>query len=286
MLYSRYLRGASYGALAAIAYTLVGCSIRPLPEEVTRKDTYHIVEKIRCEAQEGLRGVPLAHPILRHTYIGYDFTFDITENNDAAEGKLEFTRQGIPSADRFTLAFTGEAKRERKNKRDFRIVESFENLNNADCSIETTRRYWKYPIAGAVGMDEAVRTYIRVEKLTNFVKTDGTPGTLPVGTGSDPIVFSDDLKFTTELIAGVRPTLQLAAVVGSFRVTNATIFAQAKRKDIHQVTVAMARKSDAVVDVRVLDRISGGFVGPRISRGLEAVAQRDADAPTRVLFEL
>ncbi len=67
---------------AVVATGLVACSMHPLPYDVSRVSTYDIVEKLRCEAKEGLRGVPYGHPILKHTVIGYDFTFDITEDNN------------------------------------------------------------------------------------------------------------------------------------------------------------------------------------------------------------
>jgi len=36
------------------ALWLSGCAVHPLPEDVTRESTYHIVQKIRCEAREAL----------------------------------------------------------------------------------------------------------------------------------------------------------------------------------------------------------------------------------------
>ena len=90
---------------------------------------YDIVEKIRCEAKHGLDGIPLGHPILKHTAIGYDFTFEMTEKNDLTNGALQFDRKGFRTGSNFGLDFSGSATRERKNKRQFRIVESLEKLN-------------------------------------------------------------------------------------------------------------------------------------------------------------
>jgi hypothetical protein len=39
----------------ALSFFVVGCSIHPLPEDVTGVDTYHIVRQIRCETRETLR---------------------------------------------------------------------------------------------------------------------------------------------------------------------------------------------------------------------------------------
>ncbi len=38
-------------SLLIYAPLLIGCSIHPLPDDVSRKTTYDIVEKIRCEAK-------------------------------------------------------------------------------------------------------------------------------------------------------------------------------------------------------------------------------------------
>jgi hypothetical protein len=39
----------------ALSFFVVGCSIHPVPEDVTGIDTYHIVRQIRCETRETLR---------------------------------------------------------------------------------------------------------------------------------------------------------------------------------------------------------------------------------------
>jgi hypothetical protein len=41
--------------LLAMVSVLSGCSIRPLPEDISGVDTYHIVRRIRCEARDYLR---------------------------------------------------------------------------------------------------------------------------------------------------------------------------------------------------------------------------------------
>jgi hypothetical protein len=53
----------------------------PLPDDVTRKCTYDIVDQIRCEARRA---------VIEHAYdyktasIAYEFTFDITEGNNTS----------------------------------------------------------------------------------------------------------------------------------------------------------------------------------------------------------
>src|SRR5262245_26100862 len=44
----------------AAALVLAGCSSHPLPENVTRETTFHITEKIRCEARQALDDLSVA----------------------------------------------------------------------------------------------------------------------------------------------------------------------------------------------------------------------------------
>jgi hypothetical protein len=305
-------------SITALATGLLGCSIYPLPEDVSRKNTYDIVEKIRCEAAEGLREAlpqaPPNHPILVNTYIGYDFDFDIIENNNlgtgGGRGNLKFERKHLSPDGSFTLEVTPFAERQRKTNRNFRIIESLKQLREARCSEAETQN-WIYPITGAIGLNEIVNTYVRLEQLTNFGKltsgttTTPTPPTPTVPAGADtPIVFSDVLTYTTKLGGGVKPELTLNSVVGSLKLTKASIFADATRDDTHQVTVALARDLKIPVDVRLatrsgraarvqtleteyVDRVFRAQVyNARISRGADAVAQKDLPPETRVLLEL
>jgi hypothetical protein len=49
--------------VAGLAASLVasGCSIHPLPEDVTGVSTYHIVRQIRCEARDTLRRIVIKY---------------------------------------------------------------------------------------------------------------------------------------------------------------------------------------------------------------------------------
>src|SRR5262249_37648476 len=108
MVYSLHLRQLIGCTL--VAMTLVGCSIHPLPGDIPRVPTSDIVERIRCEVQEGLKSFSSEDPatwervkhIIRGTTIGYEFSFVISEQNDAASGKLTFTEKRITDST-FTL---------------------------------------------------------------------------------------------------------------------------------------------------------------------------------------
>jgi hypothetical protein len=301
--------------------TLPGCSMHPLPEDVSRKNTYDIVEKIRCEAAEGLRGIRRDHPILAKTYIGYDFDFDIQETNNlgtsGARGELTVSQKSAFPAGSLTLKSSPFAERSRRTQRTFRIVETLLELTNADCGPTPKRPNWVYPIAGAIGMQEVVSTYVRLERLTDFARPEVTT-TKPIGT-----VFSDVLTFTTNFGSGLNPTLALASAVGNLKLTNASILADNTRFDRHKVTVALARDPNDEVDlphgsrntaafrrmeqVRTADerylqrnqiaqnrttenQTAPTYTAPiydgRLSRQLDAVARKKLSGETLVIIEL
>src|ERR1043166_3471481 len=54
------MRRSKNAIIVGYALTLAGCSIHPLPEDVTRETTYRIVQKIRCEAREALTELSVA----------------------------------------------------------------------------------------------------------------------------------------------------------------------------------------------------------------------------------
>lgn len=283
---------------------LVGCSMHPIPYDVTRVSTPQIVERIRCEAKEGLASIVDRypnHPILKHTAIGFDFKFEITEDNDLKEGGLDLQRNGFRDGSLAKWGFTGSATRNCKNIRQFRIIETLDMLNSANCVETATRQNWIYPIVGSIGMKEVVETYLRIEGMTNF-----GPGADGTKLKSNSIVFSDDLDYTTEFGGSVTPTLELATIAGKFRLTKATVMASANRKDIHSVTVALAQDGqpvdlppgmrafrDGPPTGRELARrgmgIAGGSAGFQSragARALDAAIVRSTPAKDRVLAEL
>ena len=94
-------------------------------------------------------------------------------------------------------------------------------------------------------MDEVVRTYLKMEMLTELQKVRGK---------SANTVFADDLTFTTHFDAGAKGTLVLDAVVGHLKVTNASVRAKASRDDTHSVIVASTRQNINVDEAAAVNR--------------------------------
>jgi hypothetical protein len=240
-----------YGVAPALALSLAGCSTHPLPENhplsLPRASTFDIVQRARCEAKAGLepfrRGSRKAHvdKIVANTSIGYYFKFEIGETNDATGGSLGFTR---PWPDKtFTLNLSGNASRSRTNNREFTIIEDLADVANikaADCP-EGVGANVAYPISGSLGIDEVVRAYIGVERISDLDK--GAVGTAAVDQ-TRAGVFSEVLNFHTMLNASATPTLTLTAVPGRFRLTSATAMGVAERTDDHTLIIAFAQDRD------------------------------------------
>jgi hypothetical protein len=164
-------------------------------------------------------------------------------------------------------------------------VESLAKLKKADCPDGKGRPNRTYPIAGRIGIDELVSTYVRLERLTRLTK-EGI--NVPLS-GKIPVVFSDKLEFTTEFSAGVKPQLTLATIPGDFRLSVATVGADAVRKDTHNVTVALARDGTSVEPpARIARMAAEGAVGlsRQGARQVDAVVETSAAAKDRVLYEL
>ena len=107
----RTIRSVASIGLAALA---AGCSIHPLPDDVSRKSTYDIVDKIRCEAKAA---VEEHGGRFTRASIVYNFEFDIKEVNDASAG---FTLLNPFKNGTFNLVATAEAKKETGRLSQFR----------------------------------------------------------------------------------------------------------------------------------------------------------------------
>jgi hypothetical protein len=288
--------------LMALAFPLVGCSMHPLPENFPlnfpRASTFDIVQKVRCEAKAGLdrfknsRHQDHLRQIIAATRIGYDFEFVMTENNNATEGKLHFAGRPTNKASnrKLDIELTGEATKERTNRRTFRIVEDLRDVANADCSAETLRANLAYPISGSLRVDDLVYTYVRLERMSNLGDPEGQDDNIAIPSDDDDPrkragVFSEHLEFTTTLKLGANPILTMTAVAGSFRLTNARIKGRVKRNDVHDVIIAFAqdpafhnREVRRAVRQRNLDlgRTAAGGVEKRVllGRDLEGMERR------------
>src|SRR5262245_27627083 len=112
MMYRLPIGSSGRGAAVALAFGLAACSMHPLPEDVSPASTYDIVARMRCEVAEGLKDFPRNEKykkIVNATHIGYDFTFIISEDNKALNGRLEFKRPSFVDDKGFFLDLSASA---------------------------------------------------------------------------------------------------------------------------------------------------------------------------------
>jgi hypothetical protein len=273
------------------------------------------VKHIRCEAKQAvmeddLRSRNASANIVNA--IAYEFTFQITENNDATgdiTGSILF-----PNGGNFSLAANADSKRQRFSNRYIKIVDSFDELRKADCSPQTLEKNLIYPIAGDIGIHEVVTTFANLQNVANL--------TSPIGAGQPPnfdpgvepkeiFRFADTLTFTTTFSGGVNPTLTLSQVTNAFRVTSVNAGPGtgpsltppsgvtplqiadlatpqtglvAQRQDMHKVVISLA----GVPKMTNVPRSNARISAPATNHAITSTTslQLQATAKERALFEL
>src|ERR1043165_10223086 len=165
---------------------LGGCAAIPRQEDVTRVSTYDIVTQIRCEAQQGLQHYRRNY---KTASIAYEFTFDVTENNNNS-ADMTFKIPFMPGGS-FKIGANAAANRIGNTRRNFKIVDSFDELMQVNCTDGYRQQNWVYPISGYVGVYEVMATFIRLQQAEN-------------PKAGDVFTFADTLKFTTTLSGGIK----------------------------------------------------------------------------------
>jgi hypothetical protein len=208
--------------VACLAPILASCSIHPLIDDVTRTTTFDIVEKIRCEAKEAVR--KHGRGLTTNATIAYEFTFDILETNNAS-GSATWSIPFLSGGD-FSLTANANADRMRHAIRNFKIVDTFDELRAAKCDPIELEKNWAYPIAGDIGIYEVIETFTKLAAAEHPVEKEF-------------FAFHDTLTFTTDIGGDVIPTLNLKPVTKQFRVTSASGNLTTSRKDVHTLVLAL-----------------------------------------------
>ena len=242
---------------------IAGCSIHPIPDDVSPIPTEEIVANAHCElrlgivdkfknwfANEHITGIDpevaaddATMAKLENRYgpktaksykdylgiaIAYDFDFDIEEHNNADANvgfQLPFTNS------LFGLDASASLHKSRIGKRTFRSQETVAQL---------LTKYWSdychnevgpipapvrpiYPLTGSIGLRKVAYSFLSIAELEG---------------GQDS--FVDTLTFTTLINGKVSPTIKIEPVPNSFRLVNAGSTLEAGRSDMHKVTVSLA----------------------------------------------
>jgi hypothetical protein len=248
---------------------LAGCSLYPIPDDVTSLPTEEIVRHARCEIRSEVLGYLIHNEFIapsatdkdiaafaatvikirnklknrlklsdKESYLlglmdvaaVYSFDFNITERNNA-NGDAGFS---LP----FTVpkVLKGDASASidltRLGSRIFATGDHWGELiaRPALCAdIRPRPGNFAYPLDGSIGVGRAVRTFIDISNQG---------GDLGGQAAKDS--FVDTLTFTTNVSASANASITLAAVPHSFRLVSASAGLGGSRIDIHKMTLSLA----------------------------------------------
>jgi hypothetical protein len=248
-----------------------GCAIKPAPSDVVRMSTYGIVQQIRCEVRDALRAIAAnsieannpefaarlrAKPALFHDLdlgrldaetagvlerydqgaVGYDFTFDMTESNDASWTMDLF--RGF-SRGPLTVAVGAGNDLKRQNTRTFRNADTFLYLATQFperfCTQARRSSNFQYPITGSIGLRESVATFISLNQSANLVGSEADV-TVPV--------MVDTIEFTTTISGSVAPSVKLAPLGNGLQVVGSGLDFGATRIDRHKLIFGLSLPVD------------------------------------------
>jgi hypothetical protein len=181
--------------------------------------------------------------------LAFDFTFAITENNDATAGanfRYPFA-EGV-----FNLSVSGGSARERQNERKLKaghtFYELYELTNPEICrQIDSGGGNLIYPMTGRIGLGEVINTFYLLNRPYNPNLRPPVDKYGPVTEayqnrpdGGDIRDLTDTLMFTTTFNAGATPSITLNPITSQvFRLADATATASAKRSDVHKVAISL-----------------------------------------------
>src|SRR5262245_19245246 len=143
------LRAIGCCAVAVAAGGLAGCSVHPLPQDISNASTVDIVRRVRCEAQEGLkealqnaasRGAKErkhVQKIVEGTTIGFEFKFIMNEANMAGIDEIKFKGEDFELIFNATLNDGHKTdsvdNATRSNTRVFRVLDDLKDLAETRC---------------------------------------------------------------------------------------------------------------------------------------------------------
>ena len=228
------------------------------------------------------------------TGIAFNFTFDVTEDNKAAlmADPVRLITNGMAGVG---LNSSGEFSREAI--RTFIVSETFARLLEdtiPGCGKSPLRgENFAYPVAGTIGMDELISTFIDLNENENAPLTASSAGSGTKGSSSGSGVFADTLNFNTTLIGGLTPSVQINPVGHKWGLASPTNFAATvTRTDKHSLAIglSLATTTDKTKQMAATNPIvvqSGsqvrsalqkrGVQSPAEQRALDAVQQQRID---------
>lgn len=296
------MNGSKAILLCGVALLAAGCAIKPLPRDVSREDTYSIVQKIRCDTRAAIQhelielltdsenpestralGQAIADGTLRagdlnfndldnttrdlvikysEAGIAYDFSFDIYEDND---NSINLNLADPITNGTFTLGITGGHQRKRQNIRRFIVSNTFGELFDES----------SYRVCPGYGTPYANAFYPITgsigmdEMIRTFLLLSEVGGLSAIRNKElDPNTHQlvDTLTFTTVFKKlTITPEVSLTPTTTSLHLTKAGGSLPAERSDEHKV----------IITLTAIDKPEGAAPS---AQNFGAVTQSDAEA--------
>jgi hypothetical protein len=255
--------------LACICFE--GCSIHPLPEDVTRYNTARIVHLVRCEAraavlQEAINIVNWknTHPevvgedtlrrfdlrklrpeqfkwydTLARTGIVYSFVLE-----GSVVESVMFNADFLKAITNGTVTLSPQAGNSltRDNIRAFTVSDSFQTLLLLDekrCeALGQPGPNYEYPITGTIGVAEMVRTFVVMSVTGNLSGQEESLDALSLSPAGQPAMV-DTLKFTTAISGGITPKVSVSPLGSGWSIMDANLAGSVMRTDTHTAIIGL-----------------------------------------------
>jgi hypothetical protein len=291
---------------------LSGCSIHPLPENVTELNTYQIIQQIRCEAREGVidsvltymaspenatdRSRELAKHYREHpdqiralsprhlqgqmqAVTNFFWNTGIAYNYELVMTEMNNLNGGINLLDPFSrgslaLGLKGNFDRQRQNTRTFTITDRFGDLIQKVDPQDCDGRVRGPNYVYPITGKIGIEGMIHAFVYMTLFGNLGKSKDAPKG----PPTLVDALEFTTTIGGSAAPKITFTPMGSGLQVADASLTGEVSRKDVHKVIVALAIDEVAfgqIASVRSLE--FGQLLAARVnSHGVQnAVAAAD-----------
>ncbi|WP_434118754.1 hypothetical protein [Sinorhizobium meliloti] len=278
-----------YAALAATAVFVSSCATRPLPEDVTRLNTYAIVTKIRCEARDAVFAELLEylrnsnHNVSPHIIseiekkpsiiaqfdrrrlpasirekvdlyanaaIVYDFNFDMSQHSTNSLGA---TLNDTWSSGLFNLGISGTNERTRRNQRQFRVEDTFYKLFTNPPSCEPYSKNGTFERKRNYAYP--ITGYIGIQEIVDTFWRLNEDHILGNVDSDQPKVnkLADEIEFTTMNKFSTTPSTELDPA-NHLKIVVVNAESTHWRQDVHTVTIGIAVEDEEVEPLEPTDK--------------------------------
>jgi len=213
--------------------------------------------------------------------IAYNFDLTMTEDNNLS---TEINLLQSLTQHNFRLGISAGARRTRDNNRLFTVTDTFSYLltkmntpvrGQHYCDGQIVQANYVYPVAGRIGVDRLVKDFLELTLFGNLAGKDAQ-----AGAGGAP-TMADQLTFTTALNISATPKIEFTPVGEAFRLADASFTGEARRTDIHKVTVALAIATKGLTS---LDPLRSFLFSSRRGASSAGAAEAKARAPATTSF--